>query len=224
MALGPEALERLPIVTKHTVPFELRVTRHSRGESGIRSRPVAAAGRSSTGHPTSYRLGGLAVVAALGTVLSCLPVGEWHSSMLEASPLDAMAGVSPFVDGPGRSGVAKATPAVPPRELEEWKATVAVPPRALEDESGSGAHGVRVARLLSRAQEARVRGRDAQAYRLYARATRIDPTHPDAWRGRGLTAIDEERWDDARSSLRRYLSLEPNGSDRVSVREHLAKL
>jgi hypothetical protein len=78
--------------------------------------------------------------------------------------------------------------------------------------------------LLRCARTAHIGGRGVLAYRLYARVTRIAPDSAAAWLGRGLTALEQRRRGDARSSLLRYLELDPEGADRELIRSYLASL
>lgn len=78
--------------------------------------------------------------------------------------------------------------------------------------------------LERRAHRAYVRGRLAQARRLYRQATRQDPSLDDAWRGYGLVAARMGRSGEARRALQRYLRLAPGASDAGTIRQTLASL
>ncbi len=78
--------------------------------------------------------------------------------------------------------------------------------------------------LLSAALANYVRGRHTEAHLLYRRATTLDPSAPQAWRGLGIVAARVGNKSEARSALERYLVLKPGASDAEAIRKRLKEL
>jgi len=69
-----------------------------------------------------------------------------------------------------------------------------------------------------------LRGEAEAALHLYRQVTRRDPERASAWRGRGLVAESLGEDEEARRSLRRYVSLDPAAEDRADMLARVAQL
>jgi regulator of sirC expression with transglutaminase-like and TPR domain len=79
---------------------------------------------------------------------------------------------------------------------------------------------------MQAALSALVTGRAREAEALYAEATRIAPSEPTAYRGRGLALarLGERERERARASLERYLALAPQADDAERIAARLSEL